>query len=132
MKMVGPPGARRATEWGKKKYAGSVAEDLWRRLDSMELRVQRPKLVPDLLLGLARDLPAQPLPVRPEADRDRANVPVLVCREVDGILAMPAAPDRSVRHGTSVTLWLPVWLPGDRSGDPATPLTWWAQLGSNQ
>jgi hypothetical protein len=47
MKMVGPPGARRATEWGKKKYAGSVAEDLWRRLDSMELRVQRPKLVPD-------------------------------------------------------------------------------------
>ena len=27
---------RRAAEWGKKKYAGSWAEDLWRRLDSMD------------------------------------------------------------------------------------------------
>src|ERR1039457_4293919 len=70
-----------------------------RRLQpDVELRVQRPELVSDLLLGLARDLPAQPLPVRAEADRDRADVPVLVCREVDGILAMPAAPCRSVCH----------------------------------
>ena len=27
---------RRAAEWGKQKYAGSWAEDLWRRLDSMD------------------------------------------------------------------------------------------------
>jgi hypothetical protein len=27
----------RAAEWSKKKYAGSVAEDLWRRLDAMEV-----------------------------------------------------------------------------------------------
>jgi len=29
--------------------------------------VQRLELIPDLLLGLAQDLPAQPLPIRPEA-----------------------------------------------------------------
>jgi hypothetical protein len=64
-----------------------------RRLESdVELRMQRAEFVSDLLLGLARDLPAQPLPVRAETDRDRADVPVLVRREVDGILAMPAAP----------------------------------------
>ena len=28
--------ARRAAQWGKKKYAGSLAEDLWRRLDTMD------------------------------------------------------------------------------------------------
>jgi hypothetical protein len=27
---------RRAAEWGKKKYAGSFAEDLWHRLDAMD------------------------------------------------------------------------------------------------
>jgi len=27
---------RRAAEWGKKKYAGSFAEDLWQRLDAMD------------------------------------------------------------------------------------------------
>jgi membrane protein len=32
----GGQGVRRAAEWGKKKYAGSLAEDLWRRLDSMD------------------------------------------------------------------------------------------------
>jgi hypothetical protein len=38
-----------------------------RRLQpDVELRVQRPELVPDLLLGLARDLPAQPLPSGPK------------------------------------------------------------------
>jgi len=67
-----------------------------RRLQTdVELCMQRPELVPDLLLGLARDLPAQALPVRAEADRDRADVPVLVRREVDGIFAMTAAPDLS-------------------------------------
>jgi hypothetical protein len=32
------PGAgrvRRSAQWGKKKYAGSFAEDLWHRLDAM-------------------------------------------------------------------------------------------------
>lgn len=77
------------------------------------------KLVPDLLLGTAGNLPAPTLPVRAEAKRYRADLPVLVRREVDGIFAMPAAPDRSVRHGISVMisvmLWLPVWLPADPS-----------------
>src|SRR5215469_1087063 len=36
MKVVDRPGVRRAAEWGKQKYAGSVAEDLWRRLDAMD------------------------------------------------------------------------------------------------
>jgi hypothetical protein len=40
--------------------------------------MQCPELVADLLLGLARDLPAQALPVLAEADRDRTDVPVLV------------------------------------------------------
>src|SRR5580658_8355287 len=34
--------------------------------------------------------------------------------------------------GAIVTLWLPVWLPDAPAGDPKYPLTWWAQLGSNQ
>jgi membrane protein len=37
MTAVGWPGVRRATEWGKKKYAGSLAEDLWHRLDAMDV-----------------------------------------------------------------------------------------------
>jgi membrane protein len=39
MTVAGPPGGqrvRRAAEWGKTKYAGSVAEGLWHRLDSMD------------------------------------------------------------------------------------------------
>ena len=39
MKAGGRPGVRRvqrAAEWGKAKYAGSLAEDLWRRLDAMD------------------------------------------------------------------------------------------------
>ncbi len=39
MKVGERPGVRRvrrAAEWGKEKYAGSLAEDLWRRLDSMD------------------------------------------------------------------------------------------------
>ena len=36
MKVVDRPGVRRAAEWGKQKYAGSLAEDLWRRLDAMD------------------------------------------------------------------------------------------------
>jgi hypothetical protein len=37
MTAAGWPGVRRATEWGKRKYAGSLAEDLWRRLDVMDV-----------------------------------------------------------------------------------------------
>jgi hypothetical protein len=59
----------------------------------IQLRMERLEFAPDFLLGLARDLPAQPPTVRPEADRDRADVPVLVCREVDGILTMPTPSD---------------------------------------
>jgi membrane protein len=39
MKAADPPGGqrvRRAAEWGRTKYAGSVAEDLWRRLNAMD------------------------------------------------------------------------------------------------
>jgi membrane protein len=36
VKVGGRPGVRRAAEWGKTKYSGSLAEDLWRRLDSMD------------------------------------------------------------------------------------------------
>jgi membrane protein len=39
MTAAGWPGARRArraARWGKKKYAGSLAEDVWRRLDTMD------------------------------------------------------------------------------------------------
>src|SRR5215470_7896899 len=36
MKVVDRPGVRRAAEWGKQKYARSLAEDLWRRLDAMD------------------------------------------------------------------------------------------------
>jgi membrane protein len=52
MKMVCPPGAPRATEWGKKKYAGSVAEDLWRRLDSMDVINRGMQFAATLLLCL--------------------------------------------------------------------------------
>ena len=39
MTAAGWPGvrrARRAAQWGKKKYAGSLTEDVWRRLDTMD------------------------------------------------------------------------------------------------
>jgi membrane protein len=40
----------RAAEWSKKKYAGSVAEDLWRRLDAMEVINQGMLFAATLLL----------------------------------------------------------------------------------
>ena len=42
--------ARRAAEWGKTKYAGSVAEDLWRRLDAMDFINQGMLFAATLLL----------------------------------------------------------------------------------
>jgi membrane protein len=42
----------RAAEWSKKKYAGSVAEDLWRRLDAMEVINQGMLFAATLLLCL--------------------------------------------------------------------------------
>ena len=45
-------GIRRAADWSKKKYAGSVAEDLWRRLDAMEVINQGMLFAATLLLCL--------------------------------------------------------------------------------
>ena len=47
MKVGGRP-----AEWGKKKYAGSVAQDLWRRLDAMEVINQGMLFAATLLLCL--------------------------------------------------------------------------------
>ncbi len=52
-KVVGWPGVqrvRRAAEWGKRKYAGSVAEYLWNRLDSMDFINQGMLFAATLLL----------------------------------------------------------------------------------
>lgn len=53
MTVADPPGGkrvRRAAEWGKTKYAGSVAEDLWRRLDAMDFINQGMLFAATLLL----------------------------------------------------------------------------------
>jgi membrane protein len=53
MKVADPPGGqrvRRAAKWGKTKYAGSVAEDLWRRLDAMDFINQGMLFAATLLL----------------------------------------------------------------------------------
>jgi membrane protein len=53
MKVAGPPGGqrvRRAAEWGKTKYAASVANDLWRRLDAMDFINQGMLFAATLLL----------------------------------------------------------------------------------
>ena len=42
----------RAAEWSKEKYAGSIAEDLWRRLDAMEVVNQGMLFAATLLLCL--------------------------------------------------------------------------------
>lgn len=42
--------ARRATEWGRAKYVGSWAEDLWRRLDAFDFLNQAMLLAATLLL----------------------------------------------------------------------------------
>src|SRR5262245_50999160 len=70
-----------------------------RRSDpGVELPVQRPELVPDLLLGPARDLPPDPLAVGGEAERDGAHMPVLGCVEVDRVFAVTSALDVGLRH----------------------------------
>lgn len=43
-------GTRRAAEWSKEKYAGSMAENLWRRLDAMEVVNQGMLFAATLLL----------------------------------------------------------------------------------
>jgi membrane protein len=53
MKAVGRPGvqrARRASEWGKQKYAGSWAEYLWHLLDAADFMNQAMLLAATLLL----------------------------------------------------------------------------------
>jgi membrane protein len=47
---VGP--VRQAAEWGKKKYAGSFAEDLWHRLDAMDFINRGVMFAATLLLSL--------------------------------------------------------------------------------
>jgi hypothetical protein len=63
--------------------------------------------VADLLLGLAGDLPPDPLPVWPEAERDRPHVPVPRNVEVDPVFAVPTVPDFHLGRNESLTLWLP-------------------------
>ncbi len=53
MKVAGPQDGqrvRRAAEWGKTKYAGSIAEGLWRRLDAMDFINQGMLFAATLLL----------------------------------------------------------------------------------
>jgi hypothetical protein len=54
---------------------------------TVELSVQCLELVPDVRLGPADDLASDPRPVRPEAERDRPDVPVL--RRVEVIASSP-------------------------------------------
>ena len=53
--------------------------------------MQRLELVPHVLLGAAGDLAPDPLPVRPEAERDGTDVPVLRRVEVDRVFAAACA-----------------------------------------
>src|SRR5215469_12169023 len=53
--------------------------------------VQRLELVPDLGLGAANHLPPDPAAVRAMPKRDRSDIPVLRCVEVDPVLAMTVA-----------------------------------------
>ena len=81
--------------------------------------VERLEPLADFLLGLAEDLPPDPLPVGTVAERDRSDVPVLVRGEVDRVLpARTATPDCGLRHTGSVTLRLPVRLPTAPPGEP--------------
>jgi hypothetical protein len=64
------------------------------RAAAVELGVQRLELVPDLGLGAPGDLAPVPLPVRPEAERDGTDVPVLGGVEIDRVLAVPATARR--------------------------------------
>jgi hypothetical protein len=48
------------------------------------------EFVPDFLLGASSDLAPEPLPVRPEAERDGTDIPVLGRIEVDSVFAVPA------------------------------------------
>jgi hypothetical protein len=76
--------------------------------------MQGPELVPDLLLGPASNLPPDPPPVRRVAQRDGPDVAVLGGVEIDRVLAVSPPPGLGLRDRQRLTLWLPVWLPGDR------------------
>jgi len=57
MTAAGWPGARparRAAQWGRKKYAGSLAEDVCRRLDAMDVINRGMVFAATLLLCLFR------------------------------------------------------------------------------
>src|SRR5579872_3296234 len=87
---------------------------------AVELCVHRLELVPDVLLGAGGDLAAGPLAVRPEAEGDCADIPVLGDVEVDSVLAMTATARGGVRHGRERNSLAPCLAPGDRSGSPET------------
>ena len=85
---------------------------------AVKLGVQRLELVPHLRLGPAGDLAADPLAVRPEAERDRTDIPVLGRVEVDCVLAMTATARCGVRHRREPNSLAPRLAPCDRSGSP--------------
>jgi hypothetical protein len=75
---------------------------------AVELGVERLELVPYVLFGAAGDLAPDTLPVRPEAERDGTDAPILRRIEVDRVLAA-AATARLMRA-----------------------LIWWSGAGSNR
>src|SRR5262249_43828181 len=96
-----------------------------------EVSVKRLKLVPDLLLSAASHLTADPLAVRPVAERHRAapapRAAFVVTRvsavagvvEVDRVIAKATS-----THGRERNTWLPHWLPAGLCGGSSKPLTW--------
>src|ERR1700740_3227936 len=74
----------------------------------VEFPAQLAQLVAHLGLGPAGNLTADSaLAVCAPAEGDGTDVALLSLIEVDGVLAMSA----SSAHTSSVTRWLPVWLP---------------------
>jgi hypothetical protein len=69
-----------------------------------------------------------PLPGDLRTAGSASGLGVLVRREVDGIFAMPAAPDRSVRHGSRMASG----LGSPRPAQDCSNTSCWARLGSNQ
>ena len=63
----------------------------------IQLGVQHLELVPDSLLGPARDLPPKTLPISGVTERDGPDIPVLRRLEVDRVLAVTPALDAGPR-----------------------------------
>jgi len=99
----------RAGEWSKKKYAGSVAEDLWRRLNAMEVINQGMLFAATLLLCLfpflivASALAGRPL-VNTLARYTGLNSQAAA--DVDHLFASPAATASAVVGTTSMVFFV--------------------------